>query len=100
MVEAAASLGFSRGQIYRRVVLPLALRVTLPAMTNNLVNLVKTTTLAYAIAVPGLVYMWAQIWSEQVDVPEMVIVLLVWYGGRVGVVNRLIPCLEWWFRVT
>ena len=69
MVEAAASLGFSRPQIYRQVVLPLALRVAMPAMTNNLVNLVKTTTLAYAIAVPELVYMSAQVWSEQVNVP-------------------------------
>ena len=55
--------------------LPLALRVTMPAMTNNLVNLVKTTTLAYAIAVPELLYMSAQVWSEQVNVPEMMVVL-------------------------
>src|SRR5207253_6841069 len=51
MVEAAASLGYSRWQVYRLIMLPLALRATMPAMTNNLVNLVKTT-LAYAIAVP------------------------------------------------
>ena len=43
--------------IYRHVVLPLAFRVTLPALNNNLVNLVKTTTLAYAIAVPETLYM-------------------------------------------
>ena len=35
------------------IVLPLAFRISLPALNNNLVNLVKTTTLAYAIAVPG-----------------------------------------------
>jgi polar amino acid transport system permease protein len=98
-VEAAASLGFSRGQIYRRVVLPLALRVTLPAMTNNLVNLVKTTTLAYAIAVPELVYMSAQIWSEQVNVPEMMIVLLISYIAMVGVINQLMQWLEQRLRV-
>jgi polar amino acid transport system permease protein len=99
MVEAAASLGFSRGQIYRQVVLPLALRVTLPAMTNNLVNLVKTTTLAYAIAVPELVYMSAQIWSEQVNVPEMMIVLLVSYIAMVGLINQLMQWLEKRLRV-
>lgn len=99
MVEAAASLGFSRWQIYRQVVLPLALRVTLPAMTNNLVNLVKTTTLAYAIAVPELVYMSAQIWSEQVNVPEMMIVLLVSYIAMVGVINQLMQWLEKRMRV-
>jgi polar amino acid transport system permease protein len=99
MIEAAASLGFSRLQVYRRVVLPLALRVTLPAMTNNLVNLVKTTTLAYAIAVPELVYMSAQIWSEQVNVPEMMVVLLVCYVAMVGVINQLMQRLEVRLRV-
>src|SRR5256884_8427130 len=54
MVEAAASLGYSRWQVYRLIMLPLALRATMPAMTNNLVDLVKTTTLAYAIAPPEL----------------------------------------------
>ncbi len=99
MVEAAQSLGFSRLQIYRRVVLPLALRVTMPAMTNNLVNLVKTTTLAYAIAVPELVYMSAQVWSEQVNVPEMMIVLLICYVAMVGVINQIMQWLEDRLRV-
>ncbi|HKE40418.1 MAG TPA: amino acid ABC transporter permease [Casimicrobiaceae bacterium] len=99
MVEAAGSLGFSRAQVYRRVVLPLALRATLPAMTNNLVNLVKTTTLAYAIAVPELVYMSAQVWSEQVNVPEMMVVLLVCYVAMVGVINQLMQWLEARLRV-
>ena len=99
MVEAAASLGFSRMQVYRQVVFPLALRATLPAMTNNLVNLVKTTTLAYAIAVPELVYMSAQIWSEQVNVPEMMIVLLVCYVAIVGAINQLMQWLEVRLRV-
>ena len=99
MVEAAASLGYSRWQIYRRVILPLALRVTMPAMTNNLVNLVKTTTLAYAIAVPELLYMSAQIWSEQVNVPEMMVVLLVCYVAIVGLINQLMQMLENRLRV-
>jgi len=99
MVESAASLGFSRMQVYRQVVFPLALRATLPAMTNNLVNLVKTTTLAYAIAVPELVYMSAQIWSEQVNVPEMMIVLLVCYVAMVGAINQFMQWLEARLRV-
>jgi len=99
MVEAAASLGYSRWQIYRLIMLPLALRATMPAMTNNLVNLVKTTTLAYAIAVPELVYMSAQIWSEQVNVPEMMIVLLVCYVAIVGIINQGMQWLEQRLRV-
>jgi polar amino acid transport system permease protein len=98
-IEAAQALGYSRAQIYRKVVLPLAVRVTMPAMTNNLVNLVKTTTLAYAIAAPELVYMSAQGWSEQVNVPEMMIVLLVCYVTIVGVINQLMQRLEERLRV-
>ena len=99
MVEAAESLGFSRFQVFAKVVLPLAVRVTMPAMTNNLVNLVKTTTLAYAIAVPELVYMSAQVWSEQVNVPEMMIVLLVCYVAIVGIINEIMQWLERRLRV-
>ena len=99
MVEAAESLGYSRLQAFRQVVLPLALRVTMPAMTNNLVNLVKTTTLAYAIAVPELVYMSAQVWSEQVNVPEMMVVLLICYVAIVGIINQVMQWLEVRLRV-
>ena len=83
-VEAAESLGFSRWQIYVQVVLPLAIRVCLPALNNNLVNLVKTTTLAYAIAVPEMLYVSNQIWSDAVNVPEMMTFLLFAYVGLVG----------------
>jgi polar amino acid transport system permease protein len=99
MIEAAESLGYSRTQTFRKVVLPLALRVSMPAMTNNLVNLVKTTTLAYAIAVPELVYMSAQVWSEQVNVPEMMVVLLLCYVAIVGIINQMMQWLEARLRV-
>ncbi len=99
MIEAAESLGYSRWQAYQRVVLPLALRASMPAMTNNMVNLVKTTTLAYAIAVPELVYMSAQIWSEQVNVPEMMVLLLITYVAIVGIINQAMQWLEARLRV-
>jgi polar amino acid transport system permease protein len=99
MIEAAESLGYSRWKAYQRVVLPLALRVTMPAMTNNMVNLVKTTTLAYAIAVPELVYMSAQIWSEQVNVPEMMVLLLITYVAIVGIINQVMQWLEARLRI-
>lgn len=78
-LEAAEALGFTRLQTYIYVVLPLALRISLPSLGTNLVNLVKTTTLAYAIAVPELLYSAAQIWSEQLNVREMMTVLLLSY---------------------
>jgi polar amino acid transport system permease protein len=75
-------------------VLPLALRVSLPALNNNLINLIKTTTLAYAIAVPELLYVSAQIWSDSANVPEMMTVLLIVYVGLVGILVYFMHRLE------
>lgn len=84
-IEAADSLGMSRYQIYRHVVLPLAVRVCLPALNNNLVNLIKTTTQAYAIAVPETLFVANQIWSDQLNVFEMMVTLLTFYLIIVGI---------------
>jgi polar amino acid transport system permease protein len=88
-IEAAESLGFSRLQTYLRIVFPLAFRISLPALNNNLVNLVKTTTLAYAIAVPEMLYVSSQIWSDELNVPVMMNVLLVCYFLLVGILVYL-----------
>jgi len=84
--EAAESLGFSRSQSYRYVVLPLALRVSLPALNNNLVNLVKTTTQAFGIAVPELLYQSVTIWNDYPSAlyPTMLLVFVV-YVVLVGI---------------
>ncbi len=91
-VQAAESLGFNRLQIYVYILLPLAFRVCLPALNNNLVNLIKTTTLAYAIAVPEMLYVANQIWSDAVNVPEMMTFLLfasvILVGALVWVMHR------------
>ena len=84
--EAADSLGFSRMQTYTEVVLPLAFRVSLPALNNNLVNLVKTTTQAIGIAVPELLYECVGIWNDfpSAQYPTM-LVLFVTFILLVGV---------------
>jgi polar amino acid transport system permease protein len=89
-IEAAQALGYNRLQVYMHVVLPLAIRVCLPALNNNLVNLVKTTTLAYAIAVPEMLYVSNQIWSDAANVPEMMIFLLFTYVGLVGLLVSIV----------
>lgn len=91
-VEAAEALGYTRIKAYLYIVLPLSLRVCLPALNNNLINLLKTTTLAYAIAVPETLYAVKQIWSESQNVLEMMLVLLATYavlvGGLVWIMHR------------
>ncbi|MEY4099448.1 MAG: hypothetical protein RL300_619 [Pseudomonadota bacterium] len=53
--EAAAALGLSRGQTMRLVALPQALRVIIPPMTNQYLNLTKNSSLAVAIGYPDVV---------------------------------------------
>ena len=98
-LEAAESLGFSRLQTYVFIVLPLAFRISLPALNNNLVNLVKTTTLAFAIAVPEMLYVSSQIWSDELNVPVMMNVLLVCYFVLVGVLVYVMHRWEHAIRV-
>lgn len=84
--EAASSLGYTRLQIYRYVVLPLALRVSIPALSNNLVNLVKTSTQAFVIAVPELLYQAITIWNDYPSAQNpMMLVLFFAYIGLVGI---------------
>ncbi len=83
--EAAEALGYTRMMSYMHVIFPLAFRVCLPALNNNLVNLLKTTTLAYGIAVPEMMYTANQIWSDNVNVSEMMIFLFIFYVGLVAI---------------
>src|SRR5262245_30823344 len=98
-VEAAESLGYTRLKAYLYVILPLAFRISLPALNNNLVNLVKTTTIAYAIAVPEMLYVANQIWSDETNVPEMMNVLLIIYVSLVGILVTIMGRWERAMRV-
>jgi general L-amino acid transport system permease protein len=53
--EAAAALGLSRPQAMRDVMLPLALRIIIPPLTNQYLNLTKNSSLAVAIGYPDVV---------------------------------------------
>ena len=53
--EAASALGLNRGQTMRLVMLPQALRVIIPPVTNQYLNLTKNSSLAVAIGYPDVV---------------------------------------------
>jgi general L-amino acid transport system permease protein len=57
--EAAASLGLGRGMALRLIVVPQALRVILPPLTNQYLNLTKNSSLAVAIGYPDLFSVFA-----------------------------------------
>src|ERR1700749_3974749 len=58
-MEAGSSLGLSRGATLRLIVVPQALRVILPPLTNQYLNLTKNSSLAVAIGYPDLVSVFA-----------------------------------------
>jgi len=95
-VEAADALGMNRLQIYRYVVFPLAFRVSLPSLNNNLVNLVKTTTQAIVIAVPELLYQLVSIYNDYSTAQNACMVLMfIVYIVLVGI---LVMGMNHWER--
>jgi general L-amino acid transport system permease protein len=58
-MEAGASLGLSRGSALRLIVVPQAMRVILPPLTSQYLNLTKNSSLAVAIGYPDLVSVFA-----------------------------------------
>jgi len=57
--EAASALGLSQGQTLRLVVFPQAMRVIIPPLTNQYLNLTKISSLAFFIGYPDLVQVFA-----------------------------------------
>jgi general L-amino acid transport system permease protein len=58
-MEAGASLGLSRGSTLRLIVVPQAMRVILPPLTNQYLNLTKNSSLAVGIGYPDLFSVFA-----------------------------------------
>jgi general L-amino acid transport system permease protein len=58
-MEAGSSLGLQRGSTLRLIVVPQAMRVILPPLTNQYLNLTKNSSLAVAIGYPDLVSVFA-----------------------------------------
>lgn len=62
--EAALSVGLRKWQAVRHVILPQTWRVAIPAMTNELIYLLKYSSIAYFVTVPELVFMGKYIGSK------------------------------------
>jgi general L-amino acid transport system permease protein len=73
--EAALALGLTRLQTLRLIVIPQAMRVIIPPLTNQYLNLTKNSSLAVAIGYPDLVQVFAGTVANQTNQPVEVIVL-------------------------
>ncbi len=93
--EAALALGLSEGAVLRRVVLPQALRVIVPPLTSQYLNLIKNSSLAIAVGYPDLFNVSTTI-ANQTGQPVAVIGLVMitylalslFTSAIMGVVNR------------
>jgi polar amino acid transport system permease protein len=77
--DAARSLGMTRLQTLRRIVLPQAMRVIIPPTGNETISMLKTSSLASVIVVTELLYAAQLIYSVNFKTIQLLIVASVWY---------------------
>jgi polar amino acid transport system permease protein len=77
--DAAMSLGLSRLQTMRRIVLPQAMRVILPPTGNETISMLKNTSLVSVIAYTELLYSVQQIYDVNYLTIPLLIVASIWY---------------------
>ncbi len=83
--EAASSLGMSRLQTMRHVVLPQAMRVILPPTGNEAISMLKNTSLVSVIAYTELLYSVQQIYDVNYETIPLLIVAAIWYLAMTSV---------------
>ncbi|MEQ1866660.1 MAG: ABC transporter permease subunit, partial [Micropepsaceae bacterium] len=101
--EAAESLGLTRGQVLRLVVVPQAMRQIIPPLTSQYLNLTKNSSLAVAIAYPDLVSVFAGTSLSQTGQAIEIIAITMavyltislttsafmnWYNARIALTER------------
>lgn len=77
--EASRALGLSYAQTLRLVTVPLALRVIIPPLTNQYLNLAKNSSLAVAIAYPDLFYVATTIFNQTGQTIQIVAMIMGTY---------------------
>ena len=77
--EAAQSLGMSRLRTMRRIVLPQAMRVIIPPTGNQVISMLKTTSLASVVTVSELLYSVQLIYARNYQTIPMLLVASLWY---------------------
>jgi His/Glu/Gln/Arg/opine family amino acid ABC transporter permease subunit len=100
--EAARALGLNEGQRLRLIVLPQAMRVIIPPMTSQYLNLTKNSSLAVAIGYPDLVSVGNTVMNQSGFAIQVIMVFMAsyltlslsisaflnWYNKKVALVER------------
>lgn len=77
--EAAHALGMSNMRTLRRVILPQAMSVIVPPTANNVISMLKTTSLVSVLSFPELLYATQLIYAENFQTIPLLITASIWY---------------------
>ncbi|WP_413802792.1 amino acid ABC transporter permease [Streptomyces iranensis] len=92
--QAASALGLTPAQIFFRITLPQALRVIVPPMGNELISLLKATSLVSVITLADLLYSVQLIYAKNFQTVPLLIVAAIWYMIITGAITLLQQRLE------
>lgn len=92
--EAAQAIGMGRLRALRRIILPQAMRVVIPPLGNELIGMVKATSLASVIQYPEVLHNAENIYYANSRVIELLIVAGLWYLLVVSILTPLQMLLE------
>ncbi len=77
--EAAKILGYSRGQTFMKIILPQVIKRVLPSITNEMITLVKDTSLAFVITVTEMFTIAKQIAAAEASVMPLMAAGIFYY---------------------
>ncbi|QIM17561.1 amino acid ABC transporter permease [Leucobacter coleopterorum] len=77
--EAARAMGFSHTSTLRHIVIPQAMKVIIPPVANNVISMLKTTSLVIVLGVGDLLYNTQQIYAKNLEQIPLLIVASIWY---------------------
>jgi polar amino acid transport system permease protein len=92
-IEAARSLGLSRWQTIRLVILPQAIPVVIPPLTGNLVAMLKDTAVASLVAAPELLKRARELYTSKTNPTALVAAALIYLAVLIPLV-RVVNLLE------
>lgn len=95
--EAAQTLGMTRLQLLRRIIMPQAMRVIVPPIGNEFIGMVKLTSLASVIQFAEILHSAQNIYYANSRVIELLIVAAIWYLVVVTVLSLIQGRIEAYF---
>ena len=98
-MEAAISIGMSKWQAMRRIILPQAFVIALPNLGNSFIGLLKETSLAFVVSVVELMGKAKIVGAAGLNFFEVYIVVALIYWGVCIIVEKLLAILEKKIRI-